>query len=510
MGIIAKIRIDKLVFPNEEKPALKNIDFEINQGDFIIITGGVASGKSILLHSITGAIPHYHDAELTGKVTIMGQDIKDMCLNRMSEYVGYMMQEPQNQIISLDVYEDVAFGLGNLEIPFQQIDQTVKKTLELVGLADYENRQTASLSGGQAQRVVLAGVLALNAPILILDQPTAELDPQGRYELYQRLGQLNKTQNLTIVLVMDRIEEVLNYANRVFYLRNGEIVKQSSPEEYYKDQIEQRKGRLNYNTSFNPDHDKSHEIIAEMSNVSYRYKKNLLGCEDINLEIYKGDLLSIIGLNGSGKSTLAKLLIGLLKPSKGEIKVFNQPLNKENLTEIRRKVGFLFQNPDYQIFASTLEEEVGFSLKLRGEQTEVIDQKIDESLEFVGLLDYKQMHPQRLSRGQRQLLALASILVSDPEFIIADEPTSGLDENQGYMIMDKLFDLSKNGKTILLITHDLTMAKIYSNRLVALHNHRIQLDISTRDLDQHLETLKAIGLNSRNVTSFRGAKDGTF
>ena len=509
METIAKIKIEKLLFPHEEKPALKNIDFEINRGDFIVITGGVASGKSILLHSITGAIPHYHNAELTGEVTIMGQNLKDMRLNRMSDYVAYMMQEPHNQIISLDVYEDVAFGLGNLELPLEQIDQTIKKTLEFVGLTGYENRQTASLSGGQAQRVVLAGVLALNAPILILDQPTAELDAQGRSELYKRLGQLNKTQNLTIVLVMDRIEEVLNYANRVFYIRDGEIVKQYSPENYYKDQIEYRKGRLKYNSSFT-DYGKSNEMIAEITNVSYQYKNNLLGCEDINLEIYKGDFVSIIGLNGSGKSTLAKLLIGLLKPSMGEIKVFRQPLNKENLTKIRTQVGFLFQNPDYQIFASTLEEEVGFSLKLRGEQNEVIDQKIDECLKFVGLLDYKKMHPHRLSRGQRQLLALASILVSDPEFIIADEPTSGLDENQGYMIMDKLLDLSKNGKTILLITHDLTMAKDYSNRLIALHNHRIQLDISTRDLDQHLETLKAIGLNFHNMISFREVQDGTF
>lgn len=510
MKTIAKVKIEKLVFPQEEKPALKNIDFEINRGDFIVITGGVASGKSILLHSITGAIPHYHNAELTGKITIMGQDIKDMQLNRMSDYVGYMMQEPHNQIISLEVYEDIAFGLGNLGITLQQIDQTVKTTLDFVGLSGYENRQTASLSGGQAQRVVLAGALALNAPILILDQPTAELDAQGRYELYKRLGHLNTTQNLTIVLVMDRIEEVLNYANRVFYMRDGEIAKQCTPEDYYKEQMKCRLGRLNNNTSFNSQHRKFQGIIAEMTNVSYHYKSDLLGCEDINLEIYQGDFLAIIGLNGSGKSTLAKLLIGLLKPSKGVIKVFNQPLNKKNLTKTRTQMGFLFQNPDYQIFASTVEEEVGFSLQLRGEQKEVIEQTIDECLKFVGLLDYKKMHPHRLSRGQRQLLALASILVSNPEFIIADEPTSGLDETQGYMIMDKLLELSKKGKTILLITHDLNMAKDYSNRLVALHNQRLQLDIPTSNLDQHQGTLKAIGLNFQHLMCFKEVKDGTF
>jgi len=528
METIAKIQIQKLVFPNAEKPALKNIDFEIKRGDFIVITGGVASGKSILLHSITGAIPHYHKAELTGNVIILGQDVKNMTLNKMSDYVGYMMQEPQNQIISLDVYEEVAFGLGNLEIPLQQIDQTVKNTLEFVGLAGYQNRQTASLSGGEAQRVVLASVLALNAPMLILDQPTAELDPQGRDELYKRLGLLNKTQNLTIVLVMDRIEEVLNYANRVFFLQDGEIVKEHSPEEYYQDQIEQRRERIKNDSLLQMDtlHNgkikvekiednriqdgKIREVIAEMTHVTYQYKNNLMGCEDLHLKIQKGDFLAVVGLNGSGKSTLAKLLIGLLKPSKGEIKVFNQALTKDNLTKIRAHVGFLFQNPDYQIFASTLEEEVGFSLKLRGEQDEVIDQKIYDCLRFVGLLEYKKMHPQRLSRGQRQLLALASILVNDPEFIIADEPTSGLDENQGYMIMDKLFNLAKNGKTILVITHDLTMAKNYSNRLIALHNHRIHLDILTRELNKHHAELKAIGLDFQNIINFREVANGTF
>ena len=507
METIAKIEIEKLVFPDQERPALKNIDLEIHRGDFIVITGGVASGKSALLHSITGAVPHFHKAELTGKVTIMGQDVKEMYLNRMSDYVGYMMQEPHNQIISLDVYEDIAFGLGNLEIPLEQIDLTVKKTLEFVGLTGYETRQTASLSGGQAQRVVLAGVLALNAPILVLDQPTAELDPQGRSEIYERLGHLNKSKNLTIVLVMDRIEEVLQYANRVLYLQDGEIVKQYAPAKYHQNQIEYRKLKYaalaNYISQAPKAGNTPKDCIAKLTGVTYQYKNNIWGCKDINLEIFRGDFLAVVGLNGSGKSTLAKLLIGLLKPSKGEINLFNQPLNKKNQTAIIKRIGFLFQNPDYQIFAGTLEEEVGFSLKLRGEDNAVIEQKIDECLKFVGLSDYKKMHPQRLSRGQRQLLALASVLAGDPEFIIADEPTSGLDENQGYMIMDKLFDLSNKGKTIVLITHDLTMAKNYPNRLAALHNHSLKLDISTKDLDHHTEILKAIGLDFKNIVSLR-------
>jgi len=500
MTKIASIKIEKLVFPQSDKPALKNIDFEIEQGDFIVITGGVASGKSALLHTLTGAVPKYHNAELTGKVTVMGQDIQSLPLNRMADYLGYMMQEPQNQIISQDIYEDVAFGLGNLEIPLPQIDQRVKETLAFVGLKGYEKRKTAALSGGQAQRVVLAGVLALNAPILILDQPTAELDPQGRAELYQRLGELNKTCDLTIILVMDRIEEVIKFATRVFYMAEGEIIKQYSPEAYYQEHRRRLQGKIKDHRPLPTARALEKETVVKIDRASYQYRNNIIACRAIDLSIHQGDFLAVIGLNGSGKSTLAKMLIGLLQPSSGEIKIFGMPVNKRNLTQIRSRTGFLFQNPDYQIFAGTVAEEVGFSLQLRSEAKEVIAQKVDACLEFVGLQDYRELHPQRLSRGQRQLLALASILVSDPDLIIADEPTTGLDENQGYLIMDRLAQLSRAGKTVMVITHDLTMARYYSNRLAVMDDHQLKLDIFTADLPEHLQTLAEIGLDFTTAT----------
>ena len=499
MKTIATIKIDQLVFPQSEAPVLKNIDFTIAQGDFIVITGGVAAGKSVLLHAITGAVPKYHPAELNGKVTVMGRDIQELPLNRMAEYLGYMMQEPQNQIIDQDIYEDVAFGLGNLEMSAAQIDRTVKETLAFVGLPGFENRKTAALSGGQAQRVVLAGVLALGAPLLILDQPTAELDPQGRRELYQRLGQLNRERDLTIVLVMDRIEEVIAFANRVFYMLNGEIAREYAPADYYREQRQFLKEKLGDRLPPSVVPDQPKEVIVKIDHASYRYRNDFLGCADIDLEIRRGDFLAVIGLNGSGKSTLAKMIIGLFKPSNGEIKVFNQTMNKQNSAKIRRQTGFLFQNPDYQIFAASVEEEVGFSLKLRSEAAEVIAEKVAACLEFVGLLAYREMHPQRLSRGQRQLLALASILVGDPQLIIADEPTTGLDEHQGYLIMDRLADLSSQGKTVMVITHDLTMARHYANRLVVMDQQQLRLDITIGQIDHHSHDLKAMGLSFENT-----------
>ncbi|WP_303862858.1 ABC transporter ATP-binding protein [Alkalibaculum bacchi] len=501
MKTIVQIQVDSLTFPNEEKPALQEIYFDISQGDFIVITGGVASGKSILLHTITGAIPHYHQAQLTGKITIMDQDIAHIPLNKMSDYVGYMMQEPQNQLISLKVWDDVAFGLENLELPLEEIKNRIKSILSFVGLKDFENRMTTSLSGGEAQRVVLAGVLALEAPILILDQPTAELDPLGRAKLYKLLGHLNKTQNLTVILVMDCMEEVLSYANRVLTMENGRIIREENPQEYLKNRKAYIMQKLKNKSKRIPNNQK--ELILKLTDVTFHYKNSSTGCESINLEIYKGDFLSVVGLNGSGKSTLAKIIIGLLNPSHGEIRIFNQVLTKENLKNIRERCGFLFQNPDYQIFGSSLEEEVSFSLKLRGETKEAIDKKVEESLDFVGLLEYKDMHPQRLSRGQRQLLALSSILISNPEFIIADEPTSGLDENQGYMIMEKLYEFAKNGGTVLLITHDFTMASNFSNRIVAMNKSHIYKDISISELPGHLKEMKEIGLNFTNTLTWK-------
>lgn len=503
MKTIAQIQIDCLTFPNEEKPALQEIYFDISQGDFIVITGSVASGKSVLLHTITGAIPHYHQAQLTGKITIMDQDIAHIPLNKMSDYVGYMMQEPQNQLISLKVWDDVAFGLENLELPLEEVNNRIKSILRFVGLKDYENRMTTSLSGGEAQRVVLAGVLALEAPILILDQPTAELDPLGRAKLYKLLGHLNKAQNLTVILVMDRMEEVLSYANRVLTMENGRIIREENPQVYLKNRKAYVMQKLKNKSKRILKNQK--ELILKLTDVTFHYKNSSTGCENINLEIYKGDFLSVVGLNGSGKSTLAKIIVGLLKPSHGEIHIFDQVLTKENLRNIRGRCGFLFQNPDYQIFGNSLEEEVSFSLRLRGETKEGIDKKVDESLDFVGLLEYKDMHPQRLSRGQRQLLALSSILISNPEFIIADEPTSGLDENQGYIIMEKLYEFAKNGGTVLLITHDFTMASNFSNRIVAMNKSRIYKDISISELPGRLEEMKEIGLDFSNIFTWKEA-----
>lgn len=493
---IAKIQIDSVYFPDQSKPALKNINLVINEGDFIIITGSPASGKSVLLHCITGAIPKYYDSKLNGIITIRGLP-ENRSLSDNAEMLGYMMQEPQSQIVYEDVYEDVAFGPGNLCLEKNEIDLRVHECLKLVGIDDLIHNNAKELSGGQAQRVVLAGVLALGAKLLLLDQPTAELDPAGRKDVYNLLGKLCRDKKLTICMVMDRSNEVLKHATRVLEMDSGTIVNELPPERYLES-LKKSKQSPKINKEM-----KSKvlfkETLAELKDVTYRYKNGNVGCENINLSIKDGEFIAVIGINGSGKTTLAKIFDGLILPTTGELTLFGTKVYKKSKINVRKDIGFLFQNPDNQIFKDTLKDEIEFGLCVKGVSEDEASVKIDSALEKVGLLEYKDSHPQKLSRGQRQLLATACILASDCPLIIADEPTSGLDELQSSLIMDQLCDLNLNGKTVLFISHDLSIVSHYAKRIVVMHDHQVIYDIPSDCLNEHIKELKEIGLDFEDI-----------
>lgn len=226
-----------------------------------------------------------------------------------------------------------------------------------------------------------------------------------------------------------------------------------------------------------------------LRHCGYSYKKSSVGCEDVNLEIKEGEFTAILGVNGSGKSTLAKLMGGLVFPTEGEVAIFGAVPTKKNRREIRKHVGFLFQNPDYQIFADTVYKEAAFGLA-----PEELD-RVDEALEKVGLLQYRDLHPQKLSRGQRQLLAFASVLVHRPRLLIADEPTAGLDEDQGMMLMEHVRALHEEGATVLFITHDLFLAKYYARRVLVMGNHRLCLDLNVAETERYKEELQRLQID---------------
>lgn len=481
-----EIRIDELTFEPEEKSVLKEIYKTVNKGDFVAITGKPSCGKSMLLHAITGAAEKFFDGKLSGNVRIHGLEVKDIPLPNICDHAGYMMQSPQNQVVSTTVGEEIAFGLANMNLPWSEIQRRTRNVLEFVGLENMEERSTDQLSGGQSQRVVFASIMAMETPILILDQPAAELDASGRKELYSYIGHLNKTKQVTVVMVMDRAGDILPYANRVWIMEDGRIKEECAPKAYEKTSMEPKKSMAPAPTFG--------DVHLELKDLCFSYKGLNVGCKNIHASVRQGEFVALVGLNGSGKSTTMKLIEGLLSPDRGSVELFGEPMTKKSASSIRRKMGFVFQDPDMQIFSDSVYEELSFGLKARGLADEEIQSKATELLEKFQLAEYMHQHPHKLSRSQRQKLAIATALITMPEILLADEPTSGLDDGESDHIMELFSSFQRQGNTVMLVTHDLDLAFKYSNRVLVLHEGRLVLDIPTKELFEHRESLLEAGL----------------
>ena len=489
MKPIIQLDIKALTFPDEREPALKNIILNINEGEFIAITGGAAAGKSVLLHAITSAAPKFYPCTLDGTVKVADQEVSNIPLCQMADYLGYMMQEPQNQMVNRRVTDELAFGVANLNLTGDEIERRVNQIMDFLGIRTFSDRMTDALSGGQAQKVVLGSILAMKTPILLLDQPTAELDPKTSSELYRHLGRLNREKKVTTLVVMDKSGAVLKDADRVLVMEAG-TVKDFLPVAEYQQKYGNEK---KYQRPLPFMVDERSDVI-KLSGASHRYKGGITGCQPLDFNLKKGDFTAVIGQNGSGKSTMLKLIEGLVKPSSGAVELFGTAVTKKNVGELRRRIGFLFQNPDDQIFCSSVRDEISYVLKNKNLSEQQSEQKIQETLALIGLAGLKEMHPQRLSRGQRQLLALGSVVINDPELIIADEPTSGLNGAQSQVVMEKLAQLSAQGVTILLVTHDLTEARDFANRIVVMHNHQLALEFAAAAMDDYKKDLVRLEL----------------
>jgi len=294
-------------------------------------------------------------------------------------------------------------------------------------------------------------------------------------------------------VVMDKSGEVLKDAQRVLVMEAG-TVKDFLPVADYQEKY----GFGKNNRRSEPIQVDENTDVITLDGASHTYKGSITGCHPLNFNLKKGDFTAVIGQNGSGKSTMLKLIEGLVKPGSGRVELFGTAMTKKNVGALRRRIGFLFQNPDDQIFCSSVKEEIGFVLQNKKHKKnlneEETNQKIQETLALIGLEGLEEMHPQRLSRGQRQLLALGSVVISDPELIIADEPTSGLNGPQSQLVMEKLAMLNRQGITILLVTHDLTEARDFANRIVVMHKHQLVMEFEAAKMDDHTEDLVRLEL----------------
>lgn len=459
--------------------ALDDISWSLNPGECAVIMGPSASGKTTLCRCLNGLIPQALEGTLTGDIVVAGKDVSCFRTQTLAKDVGFVMQDPESQIVGRTVFEDLAFGPRNLLVPAREIEQRIPEVLSQVGLAGYESRFAADLSGGEKQRLAIAGILAMEPSILILDEPASELDPAGRADLYFHLDRLRKSKGLTLVIVEQKIEGIQSMVDRVLILEKGRVTNQGQPEHLKK--IWSQPGIQPptqppisiQNTDSSP---RDMPACLEVNHLNFGYTPAVSVLKDINFSVYPGDFMALMGHNGAGKTTLVKHLNGLIPCGAGTILFEGKDINKFKIKDLARSVGFIFQNPDHQIFENSVEKEIAFGLVNMGCSREEIARTVDETLEKTGLEPFRHLHPFTLGKGIRQMIAVAAIVALSPKVLVVDEPTTGLDATGSSLIMDLIQGLHCNGTAIVLITHDLSLAARYASRLVVMGQGEILLD----------------------------------
>lgn len=512
------IRFNDFTFQyhSQAEPTLHNIDLTIYEGEKVLIVGPSGSGKSTFAQCINGLIPYSYEGEISGKVTIGEKDLVDTNLFELSFDVGTVLQDTDGQFIGLTVGEDIAFALENDEIPQEKMKQEVKSWADLVELKDFLYHRPQDLSGGQKQRVSMAGVLIDESPILLFDEPLANLDPLAGKETIALIDDIHKKTETTILIIEHRLEDVLyRSVDRVIVFNEGRVIADLPADELLKTNILTEQGIREplYVTAMKyADVDletveqladienvngtdlkekmgkwlKKQELhvksatqppLLELKNVTYQYRKDdRLVLNDVSVTFSRGEMLSIVGKNGAGKSTLSKAICGFITPQSGEMIWEKADLSRFSIKERADKVGFVMQNPNQMISKKMIFDEVALGLTLRGLPDLEITERVEKVLKICGLYSFRNWPISALSFGQKKRVTIASILVLEPEMIILDEPTAGQDFKHYTEMMSFLKDLNKLGVTIAMITHDMHLMLEYTDRAIVLLDGKIVAD----------------------------------
>ena len=527
------IRFDQLSFTyhRTEKSALKSISAEIKRGDYVVVMGAGGSGKSSLCFTPNGIIPHLLRGQYSGRTLVKDEEVATSKVWRMARHVGLVLQDFDAQLFSSSVELEMAFGLENLGIHRDEIGDRIANYLLLIGMEHKRKFEPASLSGGQKQRLAIGAIMCMEPEILIMDEPTTDLDPIGRREILA-LATHSRERGDTL-LIADHRSEIAFDADEIWLMSDGELVKRGKPSEILSDiqllknsrvmpppiiELMERLGyaaklwtvaeaatvlktrRLasgsNGRAAALPEQTNGSSPIIEVDNLTHIYKyMSITGLRNVSLRIENGEFLAIMGVNGSGKTTLAKHFNGLLTPTSGTVRLDGRPIESYSRKEVASLIGYVFQNPDHQIFAATVLDEVSFSLRELGYDKRIIMDRAREVLEVVGLQELEREDPARLTKGQRQRLAVASALVTKPPVLVLDEPTKGLDYVHKKELMRLLVDLNRAGHTIVVITHSLWMVAEYAKRVVVLNGGQKVEEGPTRTVFAGEDRLKSIGMN---------------
>ena len=516
----------------QAEATLKDISFDIVKGEKVLILGPSGSGKSTLAQCLNGIIPNIHKGQAKGQVRIDGQDIFKQSIYDKSQLVSTVLQDPDGQFIGLTVAEDLAFALENDCADQSEMKDKVALWAERLDLISLLNYRPQDLSGGQKQRVSLAGVLIDESPILLFDEPLANLDPKSGQETIDLIDKIHKEVGATTIIIEHRLEDVLyRPVDRILLVNDGTLLFNGSPDELLSSTLLLENGireplyvtvlrQLGFDTRdaenlsqldaldlsdlVLPDRvlkdkrDSSSDSILKVEGLSVSYGDNPAIIEDMSFSLKKGERLAIVGKNGAGKSTLAKALCGFV-PSQGKLTYKGQDISQDSIAERSERIGFVLQNPNQMISQTMIFDEVALGLRLRGIEETEVEERVHEVLKTCGLYSFRKWPISALSFGQKKRVTIASILVLRPEIIILDEPTAGQDYKTYTDIMNFLDSLQKQGHTIVMITHDMQLMLEYSDRCLVVVEGKIIADDNPVTILNQKDLLESANLKQTSL-----------
>ena len=516
----------------QAEATLKDISFDIAKGEKVLILGPSGSGKSTLAQCLNGIIPNIHKGQAQGQVRIDGQDIFKQSIYDKSQLVSTVLQDPDGQFIGLTVAEDLAFALENDCADQSEMKDKVALWAERLDLTSLLNHRPQDLSGGQKQRVSLAGVLIDESPILLFDEPLANLDPKSGQETIDLIDKIHKEVGATTIIIEHRLEDVLyRPVDRILLVNEGELLFNGSPDELLSSKLLLENGireplyvtvlrQLGFDTRsaqnlsqldaldlsdlalparvLKDKKDSSSDSILKVEGLSVSYGDNPAIIEDLSFSLKKGERLAIVGKNGAGKSTLAKALCGFV-PSQGKLTYKGQDISQDSIAERSERIGFVLQNPNQMISQTMIFDEVALGLRLRGIEEAEVEERVHEVLKTCGLYSFRKWPISALSFGQKKRVTIASILVLKPEIIILDEPTAGQDYKTYTDIMNFLDSLQKQGHTIVMITHDMQLMLEYSDRCLVVVEGKIIADDNPVTILNQKDLLESANLKQTSL-----------
>jgi energy-coupling factor transport system ATP-binding protein len=558
-------------YPGRARPALRDLSFEVAEGETVLLLGPSGSGKSTLALALNGIIPHGRPAQVGGRVLIGGRDTREMQPGEIAALVGVVFQDPESQFCMLTVEDEVAFGLENLRVPRDEMEARIGEALARVGLSAMRGRRLDRLSGGEKQRLALACILAMRTPVIVLDEPTANLDPLGTREFFATLAALR--QQHTFVLIEHKLDECAALADRAIVLRpDGSLLAEGPPRSVFRQHVDalneygvwmpqvtefaQANGwpgelpltveeaahglsRLNTKaqrhegtkigkhvdreTGRQGDRERDRHVdtetglhaktigesvrvsmstcvrrdappALEITHLTFAYPGSPPALRDVSLQIQAGDFVALVGPNGSGKSTLAALATGVRAPPRGTVQLFGREARELSIGEIADRAGYVFQNPEHQFVADSVNDELAYSLRARRRPEAEIKQVVDDLLRRFDLSGFAEVNPFTLSQGQKRRLSVATMLAAGQQMLILDEPTFGQDRRGAGRLMGLLADLHRRGVTLLMITHDMRLVAEYAASAIVLDEGRVIYTGTPGELFARPEVMEAARL----------------